>query len=266
MTDIAEFSLIYIALGFGVGLLVGLTGVGGGSLMTPILILLLGVPPPAAVGTDLLYACVTKTGGVIVHGLNGNVDWRVVGCLSAGSLPAAAITLFLLHFLNIHSDASNALFSGTLGVALLLTSVVLVFRRQFVELYGVRIGRLDPRRLRLCTITVGAALGFLVSISSVGAGALGATALILLYPELPTTRIAGSDIAHAVPLTLVAGLGHLLLGTIDVALLIALLLGSLPGIFVGSALVTKIPERFLRFTLAGVLALVAIRLVGFVIW
>jgi uncharacterized membrane protein YfcA len=257
---LAELNWIYVLSGFCVGLLVGMTGVGGGSLMTPILILLFGVSPVTAVGTDLLYACATKTGGVVVHGLNGNVDWRVVRRLSLGSLPASAITLLAMYLLNVHSAASNALFVVALAAALLVTAAVLIVRRRFVAFYRARFGIPDDKSLRRYTIAVGAVLGVLVSISSVGAGALGATALILLYPELSPAKIAGSDIAHAVPLTLVAGLGHLLLGTIDVVLLLSLLVGSLPGVLMSSALVVKIPERALRYLLAAVLTVVALRL------
>jgi uncharacterized protein len=265
MEFLSEISPLYVASGFCVGLLVGLTGVGGGSLMTPILILMFGVAPGAAVGTDLLYACITKTGGVLVHGLNNTVDWRVVRRLCLGSLPASALTLAVLYYLNIHSAAGNALFVVTLGVALMLTAFALVFRRRFTAFYMARVGVLPEHLLLRFTIFAGVVLGVLVTVSSVGAGALGATALILLYPSLPASKITGSDIAHAVPLTLVAGLGHLMLGTIDFTLLIALLLGSLPGIVIGSALVMKIPERVLRITLASVLAVVAARLLGTVL-
>jgi uncharacterized membrane protein YfcA len=144
----------------------------------------------------------------------------------------------------------------------MLTAVALVFRRRFTAFYMARVGVLPDRILFRLTVLVGILLGALVTMSSVGAGALGATALILLYPDLPASKITGSDIAHAVPLTLVAGIGHLMLGTIDFTLLIALLLGSLPGIVLGSALVVKIPERVLRLTLAAVLAVVAARLLG----
>jgi uncharacterized membrane protein YfcA len=262
MGVLSEISPLYVASGFCVGALVGLTGVGGGSMMTPILILLFGVSPGAAVGTDLLYACITKSGGVLVHGLNGTVDWRVVRRLSLGSLPAAVLTLALLYFLNIHSAASNGLFIVALGIALMLTAVALVFRRRFTAFYLARVGVLPEHLLLRFTILAGVVLGVLVTICSVGAGALGATALIMLYPALPASKITGSDIAHAVPLTLVAGLGHFMLGTIDFPLLVALLLGSIPGIFVGSALVMKIPERILRLTLATVLAVVAARLLA----
>jgi uncharacterized membrane protein YfcA len=262
---LAELNWIYVVSGFLVGFLVGMTGMGGGSLMTPILILLFGVSPVTAVGTDLLYACATKTGGVVVHGFNGNIDWRVVRRLALGSLPASAITMVVLYMLNVHSAASNALFSVALAAALLLTSGVLVIRRRFVAFYRSHFGHPREQFLLCWTVATGAVLGVLVSISSVGAGALGATALILLYPELPASKIAGSDIAHAVPLTLVAGLGHLALGTIDLTLLISLLIGSLPGIVLSSALVMKIPERVLRYSLAVILALVAVRLAASVL-
>jgi uncharacterized membrane protein YfcA len=262
---LSELNWIYVASGFAVGFLVGLTGVGGGSLMTPILILLFGIAPVTAVGTDLLYACVTKTGGVVVHGFNKNIDWRVVRRLSAGSLPASALTVFVLNMFNVHSAGSNALFVVALAVALLLTAVALIVRRRFVDFYRARVRQPDEKHLRLYTVAVGVVLGVLVSISSVGAGALGATALILLYPDLPAGKIAGSDIAHAVPLTLVAGLGHLFLGTIDVTLLLSLLVGSLPGIGLSSALVMKIPERVLRYMLATILAIVAVRLASSVL-
>jgi uncharacterized membrane protein YfcA len=261
----SDINPLYVASGFCVGLLVGLTGVGGGSLMTPALILLFGVAPGAAVGTDLLYACVTKTGGVLVHRLNGTVDWLVVRRLCLGSLPASALTVLMLHYLEMGSAAGNTLFVCALGIALMLTALALVFRRRFTAFYMERVGVLPERLLFRLTVVVGIVLGVLVTISSVGAGALGATALILLYPEMPASKITGSDIAHAVPLTLVAGIGHLMLGTIDLLLLAALLLGSLPGIVIGSALVMKIPERILRLTLAAVLALVAARLLGSVI-
>lgn len=262
MSFLSEIIPLYVVSGFCVGLLVGLTGVGGGSLMTPILILIFGVAPGAAVGTDLLYASITKTGGVLVHGLNNTVDWRVVRRLSLGSLPASALTLIVLYCLNIHSAAGNMLFVLALGVALMLTAIALVFRRRFAAFYLARVGVLPERLLFRFTVLVGIILGVLVSISSVGAGALGATALILLYPNLPASKITGSDIAHAVPLTLLAGIGHLMLGTIDLTLLVSLLVGSLPGIVLGSALVVKIPERILRLTLATVLAVVAARLLG----
>ena len=261
VTFLSAINPIYTLSGFVVGFLVGMTGVGGGSLMTPILILVFGISPASAVGTDLLYACLTKSFGVAIHGLNRTVEWRIVGRLAAGSIPAAVVTLLVLSLLDLHGAAGNSLFAKALGIALLLTALALVFRRQFVEFRARHAPAPDERRVRNLTVLVGAVLGVLVSVSSVGAGALGATALILIYPHLTASKIAGSDIAHAVPLTLVAGVGHAFLGTIDYVLLWSLLAGSVPGILIGSSLVTRIPERVLRIMLASVLTLVAIRLV-----
>jgi uncharacterized membrane protein YfcA len=251
---------LYSFSGFAVGLLVGLTGVGGGSLMTPILILLFGIHPASAVGTDLLYAAATKTAGSLVHGYNRTVDWRVVRRLATGSVPATALTIVALSFVNLNGAMARDLISGLLTIALFFTALTLVFREQIVRRYSVQIGRLSERRVAGLTIAVGAILGVLVSISSVGAGAIGVTALLLLYPQLPIARIVGSDIAHAVPLTLVAGLGHWWLGSIDLHLLIPLLLGSVPGIVLGSYVVTRVPEVALRLLLAGTLVVVATKL------
>jgi uncharacterized protein len=260
MDLILAINPLYSLSGFAIGALVGMTGVGGGALMTPLLILLFGIHASTAVGTDLLYACATKTGGTAVHGLLSTVEWRVVRRLAAGSVPATAFTLLGLSNFDLHSPVANRLITVLLGLALLATSAALVFRRQILGLYAARVGTLDPGRTATLTILVGAALGVMVTISSVGAGALGVTMLLLLYPELPTARIVGSDIAHAVPLTLVAGVGHWALGSIDWPLLGSLLVGSLPGIALGSYLSIRIPDPALRLTLAAVLFVVAGRL------
>jgi hypothetical protein len=248
--------LPFVASGFGVGLLVGLTGVGGGSLMTPLLILLFGIHPATAVGTDLLFAASTKTAGTLIHGFSRNITWPVVARLAAGSLPATAITLVVLSCVPIDSAAASAAINSFLGVALLLTGFAVLFRRLLVERYSERMRRLAPSRRAALTVLTGAILGVLVSISSVGAGALGVTALILLYPEQPTVRIVGSDIAHAVPLTLLAGFGHWLIGSIDFPLLGSLLLGSLPGVVLGSFGAGRVPDRVLRPVFAATLFLV----------
>lgn len=250
----------FVASGFIVGALVGLTGTGGGSLMTPILILLFGIQPVTAVATDLLYASATKTGGSLMHGLNHTIEWRVVRRLAAGSVPAAILTLLTLHFIGVSNHAVNAFLSKILGATLLVTCYALVFRRQLVVFYRERVGFLGDSRTHRFTVLTGAILGALVASTSIGAGALGVTALILLYPELPMARLVGSDIAHAVPLTLAAGAGHWLLGNVDTSLLGTLLLGSLPGIFVGSALAARISDQVLRHILAGVLFFVALKL------
>ena len=201
-----------------------------------------GVHPAAAVGTDLLYAAATKTGGSLIHGFSRTVDWKIVGRLAAGSVPASAVCLFVLSRFDLSGGAAGAVITTALGVGLYLTALVLIFRRRILAAYAARFGDLPPRRTALLTVMVGAVLGILVSISSVGAGAMGVTALVLLYPRLPTSRIVGTDIAHAVPLTLVGGLGYWILGSVDWQLLGALLIGSLPGIVVGSYLATRVPE------------------------
>jgi hypothetical protein len=228
--------------------------------MTPLLILLFGVHPSTAVGTDLLYAAATKTGGSLVHGFARSVDWRVVRRLAAGSTPATLLTLFVLSKLNLHGDAARSLITVVLSLALFVTAFVLVFGQSLVVLYRSRMSDLDPRRTVLVTILVGATLGVLVTISSVGAGAIGVVALLMLYPQMPMARIVGSDIAHAVPLTLIAGLGHWGMGAVDWHIIGSLLVGSLPGIFIGSYFAIRIPERALRLVLATTLFVVASRI------
>jgi uncharacterized protein len=250
---------LYVLSGLVVGTLVGLTGVGGGSLMTPLLILLFGIHPLTAVGTDLLYASATKTCGTLVHGFKQTIDWRVVGRLALGSVPLTALTIFALSKFDMSNPSAQAVITKALGIALFFTALSLVFRQTVARVYADRVGELTSNQVRNLTIAMGAILGVLVSISSVGAGAIGVTALILLYPKMPTARIVGSDIAHAVPLTLIAGLGHWWLGTINFPLLGSLLIGSIPGIIFGSMLATKVPEPGLRYTLAGVLVLVCLR-------
>jgi uncharacterized protein len=247
--------------GFFVGLLIGQTGMGGGSLMTPILVLFFGIHPATAVGTDLLYASATKTAGTLVHGLNHTVDWRIVARLAAGSVPATMVTLMAISHFDLSGPASGRIIGLVLGVILLLTALSLIFRRQFLSLVGPVLESIPPRQAARLTIVVGVVLGVLVTISSVGAGALGVTALMLLYPRVPMAVIVGSDIAHAVPLTLVAGVGHWWLGSVDWPLLTSLLAGSIPGIVLGSYLSAHIPDTVLRPILAGTLIVVGGRLV-----
>ncbi len=257
MGFINSLNPLYSVSGFVVGLLVGLTGVGGGSLMTPLLILLFGVHPATAVGTDLLYAAATKSVGTAMHGVNHTVDWRVVRRLACGSVPATAITLGLLYRYDVNSLGVAKVMSTTLGFALLATAVTLVFRRQIIDFYAARAVPMSSGRTGLLTTVTGVVLGVLVSLSSVGAGALGVTALIMLYPRMPTVRIVGSDIAHAVPLTLTAGLGHWMLGdTVNWSLLGCLLIGSVPGIILGSHFSARVPDKYLRPAMAATLVLV----------
>jgi len=252
---------LYVASGFAVGFLVGLTGVGGGSLMTPLLVLLFGVHPVTAVGTDLLYASVTKSGGSVVHAFHKTIDWKIVARLTLGSIPAALLTLLALKFMSVDSETTKSVVTLALAPALLLTALALVFRAPLMRFYEKRVGENDPVLTRRITIAMGAVLGVLVTLSSVGAGALGVTFLIMLYPKLPIARIVGSDIAHAVPLTLVSGLGHLWLGSVDLTMLGSLLLGSLPGIVLASNLAPRSPEPILRYLLAAVLVVVSVRLI-----
>ncbi len=247
--------------GFVVGCLVGMTGVGGGSLMTPSLILLFGVHPATAVGTDLLYAAATKTAGTFVHGLLRTIEWRIVARLAFGSVPATVLTIFVLSAIDLNSPASRRVVTSVLAAALLATAAALVFRGRIRSAFAARAGKMPKRATTLATVAVGATLGVLVSVSSVGAGALCVTALLILYPEMAIARIVGSDIAHAVPLTLAAGIGHWMLGSVDAGVLGSLLIGSLPGIAVGSWASTRVADSTLRIILAVVLLIVGVRLI-----
>jgi hypothetical protein len=229
---------------------------GGGSLVTPILVLVFGVAPATAVGTDLLYASITKAVGTAVHGAHHTVQWPIVGRLAGGSVPATLVTLLVVSHFNLTGRAASGVITTMLGVMLLITAVALVFRRRLLSLAGGWLGSMPERQTRMGTVIVGAVLGVLVTISSVGAGAIGVTVLLLLYPRLPMARIVGSDIAHAVPLTLVAGLGHLMLGSVNVPMLVSLLIGSIPGIVLGSLFAVRVPDAVLRPVMAATLALV----------
>jgi hypothetical protein len=228
---------LYSISGFAVGFLVGMTGVGGGSLMTPLLILLFGIHPATAVGTDLLYAAATKTGGSLVHGWARSIHWPVVGRLACGSLPASVLTLAILWRLNLNSEVARSVVNLVLCGALFLTAVALIFRHVIMNRYRRRFDRLSPASTSRITV-----------------------ALLLLYPQLPMARIIGSDIAHAVPLTLVAGAGHWIMGAVDWHLMTSLLVGSLPGIVIGSYSAIRVPETALRVVLATTLIVVATKL------
>ena len=256
----ASYNPLYSIAGFLVGTLVGLTGVGGGSLMTPLLVLLFNFHPATAVGTDLLYASVTKTVGTVVHGKRSTVDWRIVGRLALGSLPAAAVTLVMLATFGSLNQQTAHVLGALLGASLILTSASIFLRPQILAWAEPRMRGSSDRTIARMTVLTGIIIGVLVSITSVGAGALGVTALLVLYPKLPMARIAGTDIAHAVPLTLLAGLGHLWVTPIGVSLLAALLIGSIPGIILGSLLGTRASDRVLRPILAATLLIVGIRL------
>ena len=253
--------LAYILVGFGVGTLIGVTGVGGGSLMTPLLIFVFGVPALTAVGTDLLFAAVTKAGGLLSHQRRGNIRWSVVLLLLSGSLPAALVTLTYIERFDLGGARLDLAIQLGLGVALILTAVALLLRGSLQ-----RVGRQAKtwvpnwRLLRPpVTVLAGVVLGVLVPLSSVGAGALGAAMLLFLYPQVPMRTIVGTDLAHAVPLTLVAGLGHWHMGSVDAGLLGTLLIGSLPGIYFGSHMSTVLPEMVMRRVLASMLILIGVK-------
>ncbi|MBB3392012.1 hypothetical protein FHT82_004790 [Rhizobium sp. BK275] len=259
------FEPLYSLSGLVVGALVGITGVGGGSLMTPLLVLLFGVHPATAVGTDLLYAAITKTAGTAVHGMHGRVNWKIVGSLAAGSVPAALLMLWLMAGVDRKSIGVTSTITTALGWLLVMTAIMLVFRSQILGFARRAIGdRMPPKpaTVAVFTIVLGFVLGVLVTLTSVGAGALGVTILLILYPRLDVREIVGSDIVHAVPLTLIGGMGYWIIGEIDWAMLLALLAGSIPGIIAGSLLAPKLHERTIRIVLAVTLAIVAWKLLA----
>jgi uncharacterized protein len=262
MEHLVSLNLLYGISGFCVGVLVGMTGVGGGSLMTPLLILLFGVHPTTAVGTDLLFAASTKATGTVVHAAARTVDWMLVCLLMIGSVPATVTTLILLSRFDLKGVAAQHVITVTLGGVLLATALFLITGRSIRTRYADYLNRLDPRTARLFTVALGLTMGALVTITSVGAGAIGVTVLLLLHPKMPVGRIVGSDIAHGVPLTLVAGAGHWYLGSVDWSLLGSLLVGSLPGIVFGSYVATRARDAVVRMTLAGILVIVGVRLLG----
>lgn len=258
--------------------MIGLTGVGGGSFMTPILVSLFGIKMAVAVGTDLLYAAITKANGVFVHRRQGTVDWKVVQRLSAGSVPASVATIVVLRYLQDSGVEYSRYLTLTLGVMLILTSIVLLLRnvlireRHELSLPDSNVGQFERRHAGVLTVTMGLALGVLVTLSSVGAGAFGAAVLMVLYPRMPMIRIIGTDLAHAVPLTLIAGLGHMLhmgggtvdwsnwqIGNVDLRLLSGLMAGSLPAIWLGTKLANRLPDGLIRPVMALILLSLGIK-------
>jgi uncharacterized membrane protein YfcA len=250
----------YIFSGFVVGLLVGLTGVGGGSLMTPLLVLIFKFPTAIAIGTDLLYAAITKSAGVISHSRLGNIEWKIVKNLMLGSIPASFLMTYYLKGIDLYAYENVRIINFSLGIALVLTSFAVILQPLIVK-KSVALQSRSSKNTSVLTVLLGLSLGVLVTLTSVGAGAMGITALLLLYPKMSIKKIVGTDIAHAVPLTLFAGLGHLNLGTVNIYLLASLLIGSIPGIWLGSNLSSKIDEKWLRYILAVVLLIVGIQLI-----
>jgi uncharacterized membrane protein YfcA len=260
-------NMAFVLAGLVVGFIVGLTGVGGGSLMTPLLIFGFGIKPALAVGTDLLFAAFTKFGGLLNFARQRIIPWRVVFSHSLGSVPAAALTLWALHELGTSNPEVQLAITFTLGIALMLTAAATLYkairgpRLVATESTDPAAHAVDQTKHPLLPVLFGAVIGVLVTLTSVGAGAIGVTVLMLLYPQLPLYRVVAADIAYAVPLTLVAGLGHASLGTVDWPLLGLLLCGSVPGIWLGSHFVTRVPERFIRSALSVLLAWAGSKLV-----
>lgn len=258
-----DFQIGLVIAGLFVGFVVGMTGVGGGSLMTPIL-LWFGIPPTTAVGTDLLYATFTKMGGIMVHHKKKNINWSITGWLTLGSVPAALLTLWILDSIKTDITTINTVIKYSLGWALLFTSIAILFKKKLLVFSQKHAGdkfHRESNTQNILTIAIGILLGATVTLTSIGAGALGTVTLFFLYPLLPTPRLVGTEIAHAVPLTLVAGLGHASMGNLDLSLLVQLLIGSLPGIYVGSMLSGKVPDLLLRNAIALMLFIVGYKLV-----
>jgi len=254
--------LQFVASGFAVGLLVGMTGVGGGSLMTPLLTLLFGVTPAVAVGTDLAFASLTKGVGTFTHRLHGTVHWDIVRRLCIGALPAALLASLGLKYFGTLSKEMGQIIRYSIAGSVLLTVTALLFKRKMLAWITAHPERqLQGKALRNATILTGAILGTLVTVSSIGAGAIGATVLVMLYPRLTAAEVAGTDIAYAVPLTAIAAVGHWWLGSINWTLLLTLLVGSVPGITLGAYAARAVPERLLRTILAFTLVAVAVKLV-----
>ncbi len=251
--------------GFGVGTAVGMTGIGGGSLMTPLLVLLFGFAPVTAVGTDLWFAAVTKVVGGTFHNRKGTVDWQVLGRMSIGSIPACVATLIWMGH-NRATQLQHGTLVRALGGVLLVTSLA-IFARKYVHSLGSRLRTSTAasfiRAQPWLTVLAGVVLGIAVPLTSVGAGALGSAMLLYIYPfRMTPSRLAGTDIVHAIPIATLSGMGHLLMGNVDFKLLISLLIGSIPGICLGTVIATKSPARFLRIAISSVLALVSIRLLA----
>lgn len=258
--------LLYVMSGALVGLVVGITGIGGGSLMTPLL-LLFGIPPHIAVGTDLLYAAITKASGVVAHHRQKTINWSITLLMVAGSIPTAIITGIILSAYFEDYQHYTGIITASLGVMLVITATLLLFRKK-IQLIAEHQSNLNKTswiqsHRMLLTVIMGIVLGVFVTLSSVGAGAIGTVVLLILYPYLRSIQIVGTDLAHAVPLTLVGGLVHLSLGNVDYGLLGALLIGSIPAIHLGSKIGSRLPENILRNVLAGLLMILGIKYIIF---
>ena len=247
--------------GFLIGVLIGLTGVGGGSLMTPLLMLFFKVPAAVAVGTDLLYAAITKSVGIIGHSKHNQIEWSIVKLLMLGSIPMSIFTSFLIGK-NLSNETNITQFIELfLGVALIITSIAIFFQPLIVAKSANN--KLIPKKSqKKYTILLGIILGFIVTLTSVGAGAIGVTMLLVLHPKLSIKKIIGTDIAHAVPLTLTSGIGHASIGTVDYGLLGILIIGSIPGVWLGAKLNAKANDKWIRLILIIILMGISLKLIG----
>ncbi len=250
----------YVLAGAGVGFAVGLTGVGGGSLMTPLLILF-NFPTHIAIGTDLIYAALTKASGVVSHAKQATINWTIVSRLACGSIPASLITVYALKNYFGDPESYQHILLSTLGVMLIMTAIVILIKPKLNRSYNLK--SQERKRLKkyqgALTVLAGFILGICVTLTSVGAGAFGAAILMMLYPRLNSVTIIGTDIAHAVPLTLIAGFGHMQLGHVDFVLLVSLLVGSIPAIHFGSKLSKKLPNQILQPILASLLLIIGVK-------
>jgi len=263
--SLMDLNLLSSATGFGVGLAVGMTGVGGGSLMTPILMLVFGYAPITAVGTDLWFAAITKTVGGVLHNHKGTVDWQVLRRMYIGSIPTTILTLIWMG-LTRTSQTSHGTIVHALGAVLLLTALAM-FARKKIQSLGARMRTSTAAAFvaaqPLLTVLAGVVLGVAVPLTSVGAGAMGTVMLLYIYPlRMNGSRLAGTDIVHAIPIVVISGIGHLLMGNVDFKLLISLLVGSIPGILAGTLIATKSPEIMLRGAIAVVLGCVSVKLLA----
>jgi uncharacterized protein len=254
-----------IAAGAGTGALVGLTGVGGGAVMTPLLLLVFGAAPMSAIGTDLWFAAITKLVATQVHHRRGLIDWEIVRRLWYGSLPASLATVAWMKMVPIGRETTGLL-NLAIGLAVLVTALAMLFQKQLREMgersrfgSGERFTSLQGP----ATVVAGALLGSLVTLTSVGAGALCAVFLLYLYPKrLTASRLIATDVVHAIPLAVFAGAGHLLIGHVDATLLGNLLIGSIPGVLTGALLSAYLPQVALRRALSAVLMFSAYKLVS----
>jgi uncharacterized membrane protein YfcA len=260
-----DLNWINSSAGFGVGLAVGMTGVGGGSLMTPLLVLAFGFAPITAVGTDLWFAAVTKIVGGTLHNHKGTVDWQVLRRMYIGSIPATILTLTWMG-LTRTVQTNHGTIMHALGAVLLVTAIAMLSRKKIQSL-GAHLRTTTAANFLAAqpwlTVLAGVILGVVVPLTSVGAGAFGTVMLLYIYPlRMHGSRLAGTDIVHAIPIVVISGIGHLLMGNVDFKLLISLLAGSIPGILVGTLIATRSPEIVLRGAIALVLGCVSVKLLA----